>query len=321
MAGAYIGHVRINSRTLLLAMFFAGAGDRSLAQAPHVSNAHDKASHRAEIAKFQAGRLAELTADDGWLTVTGLFWLKPGANVAGTAPGSDILLPPGAPAKLGVFTLADGRVTFRADPAAHVTSRGKSVGAEAIDAPTDDPSALAVGDLRMFVIQREDRFGVRLRDLRSAARASFTGLHFYPVRPAYRVTARFVPYNPAKQVAVPNVLGQTPVMTSPGYVTFTLAGRPWRLETVYEDDDEKDLFIIFKDQTSRDTTYPAGRFLHAPLPVNGQVTLDFNKAYNPPCAFTDFATCPLPVRQNQLALRIEAGELAYHAHPAPATAK
>jgi uncharacterized protein (DUF1684 family) len=214
-----------------------------------------------------------------------------------------------------LFELKDGHVTFRADPAANVRIGRKRAGAAAIEAPTEDPGALAAGDLRMFMIQREDRFAVRMRDLKSRARTAFTGLRFYPVRPSYRVRARSVPYDHPRQVPVPNVLGQAPAMTSPGYVTFMLAGTQLRLEPVYETDEKKDLFFIFKDRTSGDTTYGAGRFLHAPLPRHGQVTLDFNQAYNPPCAFTDFATCPLPTKQNQLAIRIEAGELAYHLHP------
>jgi uncharacterized protein len=279
------------------------------------------ASYGAELKEFQAQRAAELKADDGWLTVAGLFWLKPGPNVAGSAATNDIRLPAKAPAKLGVFELKGTQVTFRAEPSVLVSSGGKPIGTAAVDAPTDDPAALAVGDLRMFVIHREDRFGVRMRDLQSATRTGFTGLRFYPLRPGYRLRARFIPYEQPRKVAVPNVLGQTPEMTSPGYVTFTVNGKPWRLEPVYETDEKKDLFFIFKDLTSRDTTYPAGRFLHAPLPADGFVTMDFNKAYNPPCAFTDFATCPLPRKENQLATRIEAGELAYHLHPGVARKK
>jgi uncharacterized protein len=269
-------------------------------------------TYRDEILKYRAQREAELKADDGWLTVTGLFWLKPGVNVAGSAAGSDVPLPAKAPARLGVFELKDGAVTFAADAAAHVTSAGKHLGTQPINAPRDDKNALAAGTLRLFVIHREDRFGIRMRDLGNAARRRFKGLRYFPIRPGYRVRARFTPYNPTHVVAVPNVLGQNPEMESPGYVTFTLNSQSLRLEPVFEDDEKKDLFFIFKDTTSRDATYPAGRFLHADLPKGGFVTIDFNKAYNPPCAFTDFATCPLPRKENQLPVRIEAGELAYH---------
>jgi uncharacterized protein (DUF1684 family) len=316
-----IGSLGIAAFLLPVALAGAPAGQPPAPKSPpppaQAARRVGAAAYRAEIAKFQQERTAELTADDGWLTVAGLFWLKPGVNVAGSAPGSDITLPASAPRRFGVFELKDGRVTFRPDPAAHVKSGSHTLGAEAITAPEDDEAALAAGHLRMFVIQREDRFGVRLRDLKSTTRAAFKGLRFYPVRPEYRVRAKFVAYEKPHKVAVPNVLGQNPEMTSPGYVTFTLKGRDWRLEPVYEDDDARDLFFIFKDLTSRDATYPAGRFLHAALPRAGMVVLDFNKAYNPPCAFTNFATCPLPRKENQLAVRVEAGELAYHPRVKP----
>jgi len=276
-----------------------------------------RVSYRDEILTYRAHREAELKADDGWLTVAGLLWLKPGVNVAGSAAGSDVRLPSKAPARIGVFDLNDGKVTFTPEPSAHVTSVGKALDARPRVAPRDDKDALAVGDLRMFVIHREDRFGIRLRDLKSTMRQRFTGLRYFPIRPAYRVRARFTPYRPPHVVAVPNVLGQNPEMESPGYVTFTLNGKSLRLEPVFEDEEKKDLFFIFKDTTSVDTTYPAGRFLHADVPEDGFVTIDFNKAYNPPCAFTDFATCPLPRKENQLPVRIEAGELAYHGPTRP----
>lgn len=268
--------------------------------------------YRDEIRKYRVSREAELKADDGWLTVVGLIWLKPGANVAGSAAGSGIRLPGKAPARVGVFELKDGRVTFRPDPNARVMSMGKALAAGAAAAPTGDRTALAIGDLRMFVIRREDRYGVRLRDLNSTMRREFKGVPAYPVRDAYRVRATFVAYEKPRTVVIPNVLGQALQMESPGYVTFTLNGQRLRLDPVYETDERKDLFFVFKDTTSRGETYPAGRFLHTDLPKSGSVVVDFNKAYNPPCAFTDFATCPLPPKQNQLPVRIEAGELAYH---------
>jgi uncharacterized protein len=246
------------------------------------------------------------------LTVAGLFWLKPGKNVAGSAATSDIVLPAKAPARLGVFELAHGHVTFTADEHATVTSGGAPVHTRALDTRGGDRTALAAGDLRLFLIQREDRYGIRMRDLHSAMRSGFKGLTYFPVAETYRVTATFTAYPRPRSIRIPNVLGQNPEMVSPGYVTFTIAGTALRLEPVYETDEKKDLFFIFKDATSEGITYPAGRFLHTPLPKDGRVTIDFNLAYNPPCAFTDFATCPLPPRQNQMRARIEAGEKAYH---------
>lgn len=269
-------------------------------------------SYRGEMEKFRATREAELKADDGWLTVAGLFWLKPGANTAGSARGNDIVLPAKSPARLGTFTLENGVVRFTADPSAQVTSGGQRVTTLGFDVRAGDRGAIVSGDLVLFPIQRGDRIGIRMRDGQSAMRRGFTGIRSYPVDPASRVTAKFVAYPQPRTVRVPNVLGQTPEMISPGYVTFTLHGRSLRLEPVFESDERNELFFIFNDLTSRDMTYPAGRFLYAGLPKDGVVILDFNKAINPPCAFTDFATCPLPIKENRLPVRVEAGELAYH---------
>ena len=267
-------------------------------------------SYRAEIETYRAEREAQLKADDGWLTVAGLFWLKEGENVAGSDPRSDIVLPAKAPARLGLFRVTRGAVTFLAAPDAKVTSEGAAV--QQVSLSETERGALAAGDLRFFLIRRGDRIGIRMRDLRSRMREQFKALEYYPVDPSYRVVAKFTAHGTPRKLAILNVLGQTPEMVSPGYDTFTMHGKRLRLEPVYETDEQNDLFFIFKDLTGRDRTYPAGRYLHAPLPKNGEVVLDFNKAYNPPCAFTDFATCPLPPRQNQLNVRIEAGELAYH---------
>jgi len=270
------------------------------------------APYRAEIEKARAARLDELQADDGWLTVTGLLWLKPGKNIAGSAPGSDLGLPAKAPGRLGVFELVDGQVTFTAESGVTVMSAGAPVRQAILDPSGGDQTALTIGDLRMFLIRREDRYAIRLRDINSPMRRGFKGLTYYPLNEAYRVDATFMEYPEPHRIKIPNVLGQTPEMVSPGIVSFTLNGKEIRLEPVYETSEKKDLFFIFKDPTSQDSTYPAGRFLHTPLPRKGHVSIDFNLAYNPPCAFTDFATCPLPPRQNQTSVRIEAGEKAYH---------
>jgi uncharacterized protein (DUF1684 family) len=269
------------------------------------------ASYLAEVQKFRAGREAALEADDGWLTVSGLFWLKPGRNTAGSAAGSDIVLPGRAPARLGTFELAGGTVTFTADPSARVVQNGRPVTSATFDLSGGGRDGVSAEDLVLFPIQRGDRIGIRMRDLHSRMRTGFTGLRWYPVREAYRVKAKFVAYPEPRTVRVPNVLGQEPEMTSPGYVTFTLEGRTLRLEPVFESDERSELFFVFSDLTSRDATYRAGRFLYAGLPKDGLVVLDFNKAENPPCAYTDFATCPLPLKENRLPVRIEAGELAY----------
>ena len=269
------------------------------------------ASYRAEIDNYRKHRLDELTAPNGWLAVRGLFWLHEGANTAGSDPASEIRLPARAPKQLGVFTLAAGKVTFTPDHAAHVQVADKH-----LDGPTEltggERGAVVSARVSLFVIRRGDRVGLRMLDPDSRARRTFPGLRYYPLNSAYRFRAKFVAYPKLKEVPVPNVLGQLVPMESPGYVEFVSAGKTYRLEPVYETSRHEDLFFIFKDLTSRTDTYEAGRFLHVPLPVNGFVDLDFNRAYNPPCAFTEFATCPLPTKENQLQLAIRAGERRYH---------
>jgi uncharacterized protein (DUF1684 family) len=271
-------------------------------------------AYRAEVRKWRAEREAQLKADGGWLTVAGLFWLKEGDNRFGTDPAGDIVLPPGsAPAKAGVFALSGERVTVSLLPGASGRVGGRAVeGAVALRADTSGAAdVLAMGDLSMNVIERGGRYGIRLKDRNNPARKSFTGLKWFDVKEDYRVEARWVAYPQPKPVRLPNVLGQVETMPSPGYAEFTLAGQPLRLDGVLESPRAEQLFFIMRDQTSGKETYGGGRFLYSSLPKGGKVVLDFNEAYNPPCAFTDFATCPLPPPQNRLPIRVEAGELAY----------
>jgi len=268
-------------------------------------------SYRAEIAKYRQDRVAELTAPNGWLAVQGLFWLHEGANAAGSDPASEIKLPARAPRRLGVFTVAGNKVAFAPDPAAHVEVAGRHI-ATPVDLGAGEQNAVVSARISLFLIRRGDRLGLRMLDPESRARRTFSGLRYFPLNPAYRFKAKYTAYPAMKTVTVLNVLGQLVPMESPGYVEFSLNGRTWRLEPVYETSRHDDLFFIFKDLTSRTDTYEAGRYLHTPLPQNGVVALDFNRAYNPPCAFTAFATCPLPIKENQLAVAIRAGELRHH---------
>ncbi len=270
----------------------------------------DQASYRAQIEKWRQQREESLKAENGWLTVAGLFWLKEGDSTMGTGRENSFVLPPGsAPEKVGRFDFHGGKTVFQAAPGVTVTVNGKPVTSAALAADSaGSPDVLRVRNLTMFVIQRGSRFGVRLKDRDSEARRKFAGTHWFPVAEEYRVTAKFVPYSPPKKIAVPNILGDVEQEASPGYVEFTLKGRQFRLDPVSEGDG---LFFIFKDLTGGKETYPSGRFLSADLPQNGEVVLDFNQAVNPPCAFTPYATCPLPPAQNHLPVRIEAGELRY----------
>jgi len=271
-------------------------------------------AYRAGVQAWRQERETRLKAEGGWLTLAGLFWLKEGPNPFGTDPAGDIVLPEAsAPAKAGVFELAGGQVTVTLLPGANGRMGGKPVsGAVAMRPDTSgSPDLLEMGTLTMNVIKRGDRYGIRLKDKNSAARKGFTGLRWFDIQEAYRVEARWVSHPQPKPVKVPNVLGQTESMPSPGYAEFTLGGKLVRLDGVLEDPHAEQLFFILRDQTSGKETYGAGRFLYADLPKAGKVVLDFNQAYNPPCAFTPYATCPLPPPQNWMPVRVEAGELNY----------
>lgn len=254
------------------------------------------------LERWRSDHESSLRADDGWLTVVGLGWLKDGANRAGSAADADVRLPAGAPAAIGVFRLAGGTVTFEPSAGVATEINGRPASQQTM---RPDGDRLTIGSLSLFVIKRGEKFGIRVKDRNSAARREFAGETWYPGSEAWRVTARFDPYDPPRMIPILNVLGQVDPQPSPGAVVFTIAGKEYRLDPIGQG---RQLFFIFKDLTSTDGTYPAGRFLYAPMPQNGRVVLDFNKAENPPCAFTEFATCPLPPKQNLLPMAIEAGE-------------
>lgn len=252
-----------------------------------------------DIAAWRRAREAALKADGGWLTVAGLFWLHEGANTFGKDASNEIVLPDG-PAHGGAFELHGGKVT--------VTAAGTSR-----EVAHDSADAVKVGRLSLFVIRRSDKYGIRLKDPDSEYRRNFRGIEYFPARPEYRVNARFV--SEPRPVSILNILGQTENYESPGYAVFQLEGREFRLRPYLEGPEEKQLFYVFRDQTSGKETYGGGRFFYSDMPRDGQVVLDFNKAYNPPCSFTPYATCPLPSPENRLPIRIEAGEKKYEHGP------
>ena len=251
-----------------------------------------------EIAQWRRARESALQAEGGWLAVAGLFWLHDGANSFGQDPASEIVLPDG-PAHAGVFELRAGAVS--------VLLLGERSPRQL---KPDSSDVVKAGRLSLFPIQRGDRIGIRLKDPENPARKQFHGLDYFPATEAYRVTARWVAE--PRQIPVLNVLGQTAPSQCPGYATFRIGDKDLRLYPILEEMDAQELFYIFRDQTSGKETYAAGRFLYSPLPKDGRVVLDFNKAVNPPCAFTAYATCPLPPVENRLPVRIEAGEKKYH---------
>jgi len=266
----------------------------------------DSSSYRQSVEKFRQEYEASLRADYGWLSVSGLFWLHEGANKFGSDPLNDIVLPSPAPADAGTFDFHAGRTVVRVKPGVVATMNGKGV--ETAELHADTPDQIALGDLRLLVHASGDRYAIRLKDKHSALRKNFAGLRWYPVDPAYRVVGRFVPYDKPKTVDVQNIMGDTGTMMVPGYVAFTLHGQPARLDA---EADGTDLSFVFRDLTSGKETYGAARFLEATLSPSKQVILDFNEAYNPPCAYNPYTTCPLPLPQNRLRVRIEAGEKKY----------
>jgi uncharacterized protein (DUF1684 family) len=269
-------------------------------------------SYREEVEGWRRSREAALKADGGWLTVAGLFWLKPGTSRFGSAADNDIVLPASAPARAGRIDLRGREVRVRFEPGVAAQVDGKAATGATLQPDTSGKAeVISMGPLRLHLIERGGRLGLRLKDMNAEARRRFTGLQWFPVDERYRVTARFLPHRERKPLAVPNVLGQVEKMPSPGYAVFELDGKEERLEGVLETPGATELFFIFKDATSGRETYPSGRFLYSGLPKDGRLVLDFNRAYNPPCAFTDYATCPLPPKENLLKARIPAGELRY----------
>lgn len=269
-------------------------------------------SYDQTIQKWRAEREAKLKADDGWLTVTGLFWLREGQNEFGSAPNNDIVLPPGsAPDKLGSFEWLNGKITLRVAEGATVTANSKPVRELVLHSETvKRPEVIEAGDLSFLLLKRGDRWGIRLKNKNSFERQNFTGLRWYPAKESFRITADFIAYDQPKDIPIVNILGDIENYKSPGLLKFKLNGQEYTLEPVNSGGDR--LFIIFRDLTSNKTTYAASRFLYADAPKDGKVILDFNQAINPPCAFTAYATCPLPPKQNRLNVAIEAGELIYH---------
>jgi len=268
----------------------------------------DPETHKKEVEEWRAHRFARLKADDGWLTLVGLFWLQDGDNSFGTDPSNKVVFPKG-PAKAGVFKLQNGVVTLAPDPASAITSNGKPVTSMALTPDTkENPTVLDMGSLRFLVIERMGKLGIRLKDRDNPLRAKFHGIDSFPVDEKWRIAGKFEPYNPEKKIPIPNILNMVEDTPSPGALVFKVNGKEYRLDAVLEPG-ETDYFIIFGDQTNGKETYGAGRFLYVTAAgPDGKIVIDFNKAYNPPCVFSHYATCPLPPKQNKLAVRIEAGE-------------
>jgi uncharacterized protein (DUF1684 family) len=270
-------------------------------------------TYTQDIQKWRAERETKLRADDGWLTLCGLFWLKEGKNTVGSDGACDIVLPD-VPGHLGVIDFRAGAATLRVTCDTTVTVDGKPVHEANLQTDADHatPSYVTCNAVTFWVIKRGTQYGIRARDKNSNVLKDFQGCTWFEPKPELRIKAKFAAHHPPRELPVINILGIAEPTENPGTVDFELDGRAYSFETFEGGKDN--LFIVFRDATAGDTTYGASRFLMAPLAADGSVDLDFNKSFNPPCAFTMFAVCPLPLKQNILPIKIEAGETYHGTH-------
>jgi len=274
-----------------------------------VARADEAAAYHATVEKWRQDYEADLKSDHGWLTISGLFWLHDGENRFGSDPANDIVLPDSAPADAGYFEFHAGKTIAHITPGVTATMNGKPVVTAELR-PDSRDDRVALGALTLWVHASGDRYAIRLRDPNSALRRDFHGLTWFPIDESYRVVARFVAYDQPKQVPIQNLAGDSLALPISGYVLFSLHGQELRLDA--QPDTDGGLTFVIRDLTSGKETYAAARFLDTDAPKDGKVILDFNQAYNPPCAYNPYTTCPLPPSGNRLRTRIEAGEKAYH---------
>jgi uncharacterized protein (DUF1684 family) len=300
----------------MVSLLAAGADDQSSDK-----SSKDQASWQRDLLAWRAQRATNLQAPEGWLSLVALGWLQEGDNTFGSAEDSRVQIAGKAPAHIAVVHLEKGALRLLPPVGGFpkdLLLDGQPAKEQVLFADdADKPSKLTIGTITVIVIHRDDRFALRVKDLQAPTRTAFHGLRWYEPNPAYRVHARWIPYNPPKTLDIPTVLGTTTHMPAPGAAEFTIDGKVVRLEPVLEDPKATDLFFILRDATSKTTTYGAGRFLYTDFPDHGlnqpgELWLDFNRLYNPPCSFTPYATCPLPPPQNRLSVPIPAGEQRYH---------
>src|SRR5712671_8031686 len=278
-------------------------------------------SWQRDLLAWREKQAANLQTPEGWLSLIGLEWLKEGDNSVGSAADNKIQIAK-APSHLVVVRLEKGGVLRLLPPAGGFPKEllvDAHPAQEQVLLSDDSPnrSKVSLGELSIIVIHRDERYGLRIKDSQAPTRVGFHGLRWYAPNPAYRVHAKWIPYNPPKMIDIPTILGTVSKLPAPGVAEFTIDGKAYRLEPVLEEPDSKELFFILRDATSKKETYGAGRFLYTDLPDHGltqpgEIWLDFNQLENPPCAFTPYATCPLPPIQSRLTVAIPAGEQRYH---------
>ena len=264
--------------------------------------------YEQSILKWREEVDTNLRRENGWLALAGLFWLRRGTNLIGSDPESDILLPKRAPARLGTFEFDGNNVTLNVKASFPVEVNGVATTSALLDADQEDvPSFITFDDMRMVVLRRSKGVGIRLWDNTREERHTFPSREWYPVKKEFRVAATYTRYETPRVVKMPDILGAILDEPMQGFVTFALNGQTQEL--IVEELPDHRLFIQFMDLTNGNPTYPSGRYHYTDAHENGQVFLDFNKAYSPPCAFTEYATCTFPPQENRLHVAIEAGEI------------
>jgi uncharacterized protein (DUF1684 family) len=303
-------HLKMPTLVLMLAI------NVSPAQSQDAAWQHDLTAWRAQHA-------TDLQKPDGWLSLAGLEWLAAGDNTFGSAADNQIHLPASAPPRVGVLHLAGAVVTLLPPPdgfAQGLQIDGKPAQSQELRTGADNDKGnprMTIGTLNFYVVRRADRFALRIKDAKSAALVGFHGLRWYPPDADFRVKANWIPYTPPKSVALATLIGTSYNQPVPGAAEFALEGKTYKIEPVVEENPAVKLFFILRDTTSASTTYAACRFLYTGLPSKGleqagELVLDFNHLENPPCAYTPYATCPLPPPGNRLPIPLPVGEQRYH---------
>ena len=269
-------------------------------------------AYRKQITDWRQHRVERLTAPAGWLSLIALDWLKDGKNTLGSAPDNSIVVAEW-PAHLGTITLEDGKATIAIDPAAAgvLIDGAKKSAAALLDDTHPRATVVSSGTVMFYVVKRGDRWALRVKDSEAKTRKEFVGIDYFDIDPSWRIEAKWEAYDPPREVEEPNILGEVDKVIVPGAAVFEHDGKTFRVEPVIETPGDTELFLVFADRTSGKETYGAARFVYTEPPKDGKVVLDFNKAYNPPCAFTPYATCGLPTQQNRLDTRVTAGEKKY----------
>lgn len=269
----------------------------------------NKEDYIKSVQEWQTKRLQNLKSENGWLNLVGLYWLKKGQNPFGSNEANNIVFPKDAPEFIGTFSLYKGTLSVEINKDVDVFINDSLLKEHEVFTDAEDNTTMfKTGNFRWYIIKRGDRYGIRLRDLKSPLIDQITEIPSFPIDPKWRIKAKFEKFDTPKEIAIPNVLGDTELEKCYGLLKFKVNGKECSLMPL-GDAIKDDFFIIFADETSAEETYGAGRFLSVEKPNKKGITyIDFNKATNPPCAFTDFATCPMPPKENILSVKILAGE-------------